>query len=242
MRALIASLILAITVTLPMLSQNSITISGQARDVSRPVSGLLNQLRKREKLAVTYEDPRYAKRSDMGRVGSEPTFTFSADELRSPEGAQLVVARMLREYGASGGLTFAVVKDGPRLHIIPSEVFNDSGIRVRQDSILDTVINLPAARRNGGQLLQAICDEVKKQTGYEIGIGPSAPGNSLSRYSSSEAVVNESARLALQNLLDHATPPGTFVWDLYYDPEDRGYGLNFAYVGLAAAPPGRPRK
>ena len=214
--------------------QNGITISGDPKDLSRPVSTLLNQLRKRERIPVSYEDPRYATRDDM--EGKNINFTYSPDEILTPEGPEIVLSRMLREYGASGGLTFALVQDGPRFRVIPNEVLNKAGVRVRQDSILDTVINVPAARRNGGELLQAICDEIKKQTGYEIGVGPSAPGNYLERYITTEGIINKSANSALQDLLDSATPRAAFVWDLYYDPADRGYGLNFAYVGPAAMP------
>jgi hypothetical protein len=215
-------------------SQNGITFNADPKDLSRPVSTLLNQLRKRERIPVTYEDPRYATRDDMG--GKNINFTYSPDEILTLEGPEIVLSRMLREYGASGGLTFALVQDGPRFHVIPNEVLDKAEARVRQDSILDTVINVPAARRSGGELLQAICDEIKKQTGYEIGVGPSAPGNYLARYATTEGIINRSANAALQDLLDSATPRATFVWDLYYDPADRGYGLNFAYVGSTAMP------
>ena len=212
-------------------AQDSITVTSDPRDLARPVSALLNQLRKRERISVTYEDPRYAKRDDMGRKAV--SFTYSAEELHGPEGPEIVVARMLREHGASGGLTFTVVREGSRLHVLPSESLDEAGRRIRQDSIMDTRITIPAARRDGGELLQAICDEIKKQTGYEIGVGPSAPGNNLARYISLEGVDNKTARAALEDLLDRACPPGSFVWDLYFDPADGGYGLNFNYIGLA---------
>ncbi len=43
------------------------------------------------------------------------------------------------------------------------------------------------------------------------------------------------ARSALEHVLDKVVAQGTFVWDLFYDPGDKTYGLNFAYAGPVAA-------
>jgi hypothetical protein len=220
------------------LGQHSATVSSDPNNPARPVATLLVQFRKLEKIAITYEDPRYASRTQMR--GKQITFTYSSEELHTPQGQETVIARLLHEYDATGGITYTVVRDGLRLHVIPNETLNQAGERVRQESILDTVITVPAARRDGSGLLQAICDELQKQTGYEIAIGPSAPSNNLSQYVTSEGIDHLSARTALQGVLDRATPPVSFTWDLYYDPADGGYGLNFAYVGLAG-PASSPR-
>jgi hypothetical protein len=237
-------------------AQDSVTISSDPKDLSRPISTLLDQLRKREKIAVTYEDPRYSNSADIQDVTSEVarnlspaeekfgrrilvphgkaiTFVYASQDMRSPEGAEAVIERLLREYQALGGQTFTVRRDGARLHVVPSDLSNAAGDRVKQESILDTVISIPPGRRDGGEVLQAICDQAQKQTGYEIGVGPSVPGNNLARYRTDEGIENESARMALEHLLDKATLPGSFVWDLYYDPADGGYGLNFSYIGPA---------
>ncbi len=89
---------------------------------------------------------------------------------------------MLTEYGASGGVTFRVIKDGSRLNVVPAETGARAAQRVHQDSVLETNITIPRARRDGLQLLRAICDEIQRQTGYAIGIGPSAPVNGLVRF------------------------------------------------------------
>jgi len=221
----------ASTVCLPSSAQSPVTISTDGNDPVRPVSSLAGELRKREGVAVTYEDPRYAKRGDMH--GKPWTFVYSPEEIRGSQGPEQTIARMLREASAAGGPVFKVLKEGSRLHIVPSEVLNDSGARARQASILDTVIDVPPAGRDGGDLIQAICDAVQQRTGYEIGIGPSAPSNNLAEYHTGEGVAHMTARAALQHVLDKATPVGTYVWDLYYDPADHGYGLNFVYVGFA---------
>jgi hypothetical protein len=209
-------------------AQTSLTLATSPKETARPISALLGQLRNKERISVTYEDPRYAKRSDMDEKPAE--FSYVPEELRTPELTQVMVARLLREYGASGGLTFAVVREGVRLHVVPSETVNASGQRIRQDSILDTVITIPPGRRTHNQLLQSICDEVKKETGYRIDVGSSDPAGTNW---TTQAVDRQTARAAIGQLLDSLATPGDFVWDLYYDPADGTYGLNFSYIGHA---------
>jgi hypothetical protein len=188
-------------------------------------------MRRSDGLRVTYEDPRYDRRSDMD---ARPfAFSYKRGDLGTPDGIEGTVARMLTEYGASGGVTFRVIKDGSRLNVVPAETGATAAQRVHQDSVLQTNITIPSAQRDGLQLLRAICDEVQRQTGYAIGIGPSAPVNSLARFHTAEGIEAQTARAALEHLLDGIMLPGSAVWDLYYDPADRGYGLNFAYVGPA---------
>jgi hypothetical protein len=238
------------------LAQDSVTITSDPNDLSRPISTLLGQLRQRDKIAVTYEDPRYSNSSEIQDVTSEVArnvsevqkkygprtlvpkgkafnFVYTPQDLRTLKGAEDTIARMLQEYGTLGGSTFAVVRDGVRLHVLPKMVWDATGQRVKQDSILETVISVPSARRDGGELLQAICDQIQKQTNYEIGVGPSVPGNNLARYHTTEGIENQTARAALQHLLDSATLAGSFVWDLYYGPDVKYYGLNFSYLGPA---------
>lgn len=81
---------------------------------------------------------------------------------------------MLREYQTLGGPTFKVIRDGKRFHVLPLAAKDAAGRSSPQESILDTVITVPAAPRDGVELLQSVCDEIQKQTGFEIGIGPSA--------------------------------------------------------------------
>jgi hypothetical protein len=231
-------LIAAMATVAGLTAQDSVTIKADTGDPTRPLSTLLRQLRDHEKVPVSYEDPRYEKRGDMH--GPKMSFAYLPQELRAQDGQELVIKRMVREYSASGGLTYSVVSEEGRLYVIPVEVGNAVGGQAEAaGSILDTVINISPGERDGGQFLRAICDEVQKQTGYKIGIGPSAPGNALDHYSTREGVYTQTARVALVKLLDSVAPHGTFVWDLYYDPayyrdpDHGGYGLNFAYVGRA---------
>jgi hypothetical protein len=231
--------------------QKSITIASDSNDLSRPISTLLDQVREHQKVAVTYEDPRYSNSADIQDVtaqvsrnpqsghrtlvpkGRAMTFVYASQDFASTTSAEATIARMLQEYRALGGPTFTVMHEGVRLRVVPSDLLDASGNRVQQQSILDTVVAIPAGSRDGGQLIQAICDQVKKQTGYEIGIGPSAPSNNLELYRTTEAIDNVSARSAIERVLDKSSGSGNFVWDLYYDPGEKSYGLNFVYVGAA---------
>ena len=76
-----------------------------------------------------------------------------------------------------------------------------------------TPISIPAGPRDGLQFLQAICDELKKQIGFEIGIGPSVPSNNLEGYRTNEGIDKMSAQTAIERLLDKSSRTGNFVWD-----------------------------
>ncbi len=152
--------------------------------------------------------------------------------MRGPGSAKQTLDRLVREYAIGGGPAFKVEEDGTRVHILPTAM-GAPGAQKHQGSILETTISLPAASRDGGQLLQAICDEIQKKTGFEVGIGPSVPNNYLARYRTGVGLSSQTARKAIADLLDASSGKGTFDWDLYYDPGDKSYMLNFAYSGLA---------
>ena len=59
----------------------------------------------------------------------------------------------------------------------------------------------------------------------------------LEGYRTNEGIDKMSAQSAIERLLDKSSRTGNFVWDLYYDPGDKSYGLNFSYVGNASSNP-----
>jgi hypothetical protein len=125
------------------------------RDLSRPISTLINQMRQREKTSITYEDPRYSNAADIEDVtadvskgsdtektygprklapkGHAITFVYAPTEVGSPEATKAAIERMLGEYSSLGGPAFIVERDGVRLHVLPSEVLNLNDDRVKQD-------------------------------------------------------------------------------------------------------------
>ncbi len=237
-------------------AQELVTVKAPSDDLSRPISSAIDQIRKQSGASITYEDPRYVNQSDIEDVtdtvskasgpekrygprilipkGHPITFVYAPSDMKTSTSAKAVLERLVREYALGGGPVFAVTQDGTRLHVVPNKVLDASGALVHQDSVLETVITVPPARRTGGQLLQAICDAVRSKTGNVIEIGPSLPSNYLARFETKEGITNLPAANAIANLLDAASPKAIFDWDLYYDPADRSYMLNFAYVDPAA--------
>jgi|HubBroStandDraft_2_1064218.scaffolds.fasta_scaffold80028_2 hypothetical protein len=250
------SFVLAGCLTLGVNAQDSVTITSDPSDLSRPIATLLNQMRKHEKISVTYEDPRYSNSADIedatSRVarnlspaeerlrprilvprGKAISFVYARRDLKTTEGVEATIARMLSEYEALGGPKFVVTRDGTRLHVVPAEVLNANGERVSQGSVLDAVISIPQAEAgdSGDQLLQDICDQTQKQTGYKIDIGP----GSLNMHGSKKGgdIGSQTARAALEEVWDSESARGSFVWNLFYDPSDKSYGLSFIYLGSA---------
>jgi len=204
-------------------AQDSRTITSDPTDLSRPISTLLDQLRQREKIPVTYEDPRYSTSADIQDVtskvaknlspaeekfgprtlipsGKAISFVYAPDDLRTPQEIQATIARMLREYEALGGPKFAVTREGGRFHVVPAEVLNVSGERTGQGSILDTVISILSAEHDGAQLLEDICDQVQKVTGFRIDIGPGALNMHDERRT--EGLKSQTARTAFEKVWD----------------------------------------
>jgi hypothetical protein len=239
-------------------AQEPVTVKAPPDDLSRPVSSVVDQIRKQTRTSITYEDPRYINQSDIEDVTDAAskasdtekkygprilvpkdhsiTFVYALSDMKTPGSAKAVIERLVREYALGGGPAFAVTQDGNRLHVVPNQVLDASGVLAHQNSVLEAIITVSPARRDGGQLLQAICDAVRSKTGTEIEIGPSAPSNYLARFETKDGITNMPAAKAIANLLDAASSKAIFDWDLYYDPADRSYMLNFAYVGPAAGP------
>ncbi len=255
MRQLLQHMLLCGCLAALATAQELVTVKAPADDLSRPVSSVIDQIRRQTGTSITYEDPRYVNQSDVEDVtgavskasdlekkygprilipkGHPLTFVYAPSDMKSPSSAKAVLERLVREYALGGGPVFDVTQDGTRLHVVPNQVLDASGALVHQSSVLETVITVPPARRTGGQLLQAICDAVRSKTGYVIGIGPS---NNLARFETKDGIANVTAAKAIASLLDAASSKAVFDWDLYFDPADKSYGLNFVYVGPAAGP------
>ena len=256
MRQLLRNIFLCGCFTAIAVAQEVVTIKAPPNDLSRPVSSVIDQIRKQTRASITYEDPRYINQSDIEDVtdsvskapdaekkfgsrilipkGHPITFVYAPSDMKTPSSARAVLERLGREYARAGGPAFTVTQDNDRLHVVPDQVLDASGALVHQNSIFETVITVSPSQRNGGQLLQAICDAVRNKTGIEIQIGPSVPSNYLARFEIKDGITSQPAAKAIANLLDAASPKAVFDWDLYFDPADKSYMLNFAYVDPAA--------
>jgi len=261
-RQLLQNMFLCGCLTAVATAQEAVTVKAPSDDLSRPVSSVIDQIRKQTGASITYEDPRYVNQSDIEDVtdavskASDPgkkhgprilipkghplTFVYAPSDMKSPNSAKAVLERLVREYALAGGPAFEVTQDGTTLHVVPNQALDASGALVHQSNILETGITVPPAGRDGGQLLQAICDAVRSKTGNVIEIGPSAPGDYLARFETRDGIGNVATAKAIADLLDAASPKAIFDWDLdwdlYYDPADKSFMLNFAYAGPAAGP------
>ena len=96
-----------------------------------------------------------------------------------------------------------------RFHVVPVEVLNSAGKRLHQGSILDGVISVPEARTNGAQLLDNVCTQVKRRTGYRVDIGPGAIN--MHDKVREQGIEDQTARAAFEQIWDSVTAPGSFV-------------------------------
>jgi hypothetical protein len=230
-------------------AQQPTTLSSKDDDDSRPLSQIVEQFRQNEGTPISYEDPRYRNADDVRDVTERVS---RATALETQYGPRIVVPRgrpmkfvyshgsgdeapstlkrMVEQYAQLGGPSFVVEQDGGRLFVQPHLVKDAQGNLVQQASVLDTHITLPAQRRTGEELLEAICKGVSENSGFRIDIGSNAPTNLLRDYRTDAGFTNQPARRVLTHLLDGLSRRQTYVWDLYYDPSDRDYALNLAYV------------
>src|SRR5260370_37371492 len=81
--AFLAALFLG-TFFLVATAQDSVTITSDPRDLSRPISSLINQIRQREKVSVTYEDPRYLNPADTEDVTAEASKDSELEKAYGP--------------------------------------------------------------------------------------------------------------------------------------------------------------
>jgi hypothetical protein len=174
-------------------AQDSVTITSDPRDLSHPISSLINQIRQREKVSVTYEDPRYLNPADTEDVTAEAskgselekaygprmlvpkghpvTFVYAPARMNGPGGAKATIERMLQEYASVGGPVFAAIGDDVRLHVVPREVLDPSGTRVCTRvafSSLQSVFLRPGATAANSFRLSATKSKSRPATKLEL--------------------------------------------------------------------------
>jgi hypothetical protein len=93
---------------------------------------------------------------------------------------------------------------------------------------LNVPITIPAAERDGMQMLQAICDEASKQTDKKVVVG-TVPLNLLARIHAVQRATNENARDVLVRTLDLSSSKVT--WQILYDPKLEWHIVNLRVIG-----------
>jgi len=217
----------------------------------RPVKLAAEMLEKKYDWIITYEDPPYIHESDLEDVTEKVRKDLDkykpgqAPKVFVPKSAELafkydiesvtknpaaVVQQLLDTYAIAGNPgVFRLERDGHRLHIIPAAVKNKDGVLVPHQSVLDVAITVPARKRNGLELLEAICEAITEAGETRVVIG-SAPLNMAIRYQTESGATNQRARDFLTNELDRMSTKAKLSWHLLYWTERKTYFLNVHIV------------
>jgi hypothetical protein len=217
---------------------------------TRPVKLAAEMLEKKYGWVITYEDPPYAHESELVDItekvrrdldkfkpGQAPkVFTPKGGELaleyeietatKKPADSVVVVQQLLDTYAIAGNPgVFRLERDPQRLHIMVAASKNKDGVLVSRQSVLDTLITVPAQKRNGLELLDAICAAISDASGTGVVVG-GAPLNRFYRHQTESGAKNQRARDFLTNELDQITGQVKWSWQLLYDPGEKTYFLN----------------
>jgi hypothetical protein len=88
-RALLVVLFFA-GVSIVAAAQHSTTIASDPGDLSRPISTLIDRMRQRENISITYEDPRYGNAADIEDVTAEAS---KGSDLEKAYGPHILVPK-----------------------------------------------------------------------------------------------------------------------------------------------------
>lgn len=220
----------------------------------RPVAEAAEILEKRHGWAITYEDPLYVHESELRDVtlqvrrdldkykpgqapkvfvptGGDLAFEYNIDPAtKQPGDSAAVVQQLLDAYARTGHPgVFVLDRTGQRVHIIPIASKKENGVLTAYQSALETVITLPAQKRNGLQLIEAFCQAVSAASKTRVVVG-AVPLNQFHQYETDSGAKDQKAREFLSNELDRMTNEVKLSWQLLYDPLTKSYFLNIHAV------------
>ena len=249
----------ALTLGVAAKSEEELTRTSLSVNGARPVLMAAEMLEKELGWVITYEDPPYVHETDLVDVtdevrkdsqkfkpgqaprvlvpkGGELAFEFDIDPAtEKPADPATVIQQLLDAYAFSGhpGI-FRLEKDGQRLHIIAAGVKNKDGVLVSHQSLLDTPITVTAQKRNGVELLNAICAAITQASGTRVVAG-GAPANLFFRSQTESGAGNQRARDFLTNELDRIGGAAKLTWQLLYAPDMKTYYLKIHLVSPSAS-------
>jgi hypothetical protein len=230
-------------------SKESLSVNG-----ARPVKLAAETLEKKYSWIITYEDPPYVHESELVDVtekvrrdldkfkpgqapkvftpkGGELAFEYDIESAtKKPADSAAVVQQLLDTYAIAGNPgVFRLERDGQRFHIIVAASKDKDGVLVSRQSVLDAVITVPAQKRNGLELLNAICAAISEASRTRVVVG-GAPLNLLYRHQTESGAKNQRARDFLTNELDRITGQAKLSWQLLYSAGMKTYFLNIHVV------------
>lgn len=220
----------------------------------RPVAEAILTLEKKYGWVINYEDPRYVHDSEIADVtlkvrrdldkytpgeapkvfvprGGSLEFTYDvASNTNLPADPAIVVQKLLDAQAARGnGGKFRLETSGQIIHVIPTAFKNSAGELVHQESVLDTIISLPAGERTVLQKLYSVCAAISR--GANISVLPGTiPTNLFLQNRDQQGAARQRARDVLVKTFEAMNNETKLSWRLLYDPTDKGYFLNIHFV------------
>ncbi len=215
----------------------------------RPMGQAVLSLIRSYPVTITYEDPRYEYAGDLRDVTRQvsktrhpqaraivprggalhATYEVSQDTGRPVDMADAIQKVIDANNLARHGGHFELRRSGETFHVVPTEVRDNKGRWIPQQSVLDTRITFSSGgERDGFELIETILQEVSVASGQKI-VG----GLNLATTCSTAACVqnkrtveaqNESARDVLMRLVNSLSR--RYTWVLYYAPAERYYVFN----------------
>jgi hypothetical protein len=199
-------------------------------DGPRPLSAVVDELRKRHGVAITYEEAPRVSRADAKDItetipvdrrqgdrryyvprGGPFTFTYTPPADTSDSSVEQMLNSLVDQYNAvSLDTQFRVARTGQLFHVIPAARRSGQGIMEPTQSPLDYRITIPNIRRSGLEQLTEIVDALRRAGHPAFGLGI-IPLNAF-RAPISGGVDNETARQALIRVIDSF--PIKFDWVL----------------------------
>lgn len=217
---------------------------------ARPVAKAITLLEARYGWIITYEDPRYAYADDITDVtekvrrdlhkhpkGQAPRvliprgghLSFEYDVIADtnlPSSPGVVVRNLLNAQAASdNSARFRFEKSNSIIHVIPSAIKDRSGRLTPQQSLLDTVVSLPADERTGLRTLETLMESIGQATQTRIIVG-NVPFGLFLQHKDRHGVAGQKGREVLIELLQRISPERLLSWQLFYDPGLKIYVMN----------------
>ena len=216
----------------------------------RPVAKAITMLEARYGWIITYEDPPYAYANDIVDVtervrrdlhkypeGQAPRvliprgghLSFEYDVMADtnlPSSAAVVVRQLLKTQAESASSArFRFERGEAIIHVLPSAIKDRFGRLTPQQSLLDTVVSLPADERTGLRTLEILMESIARATQSRIVVG-NVPLGLFLPHKDRHGVSGQKAREVLMDLLQRISPGRPLSWQLFYDPGMKIYVIN----------------
>ncbi len=224
-----------------------------AVDSPRPLAAAIELLEARHGQVITYEDAPYESPADVADVtlavrqdladypaGRAPRVLIPrpakieagylvAQSTGQPDDIATVVQMLVDVHAQSGNPgSFELRAGDAAWHVVPRRVTAADGNVRDVAPLLDSLVTLPDADRNGVETLEALCAELSRLSGYRVQVG-TVPLNLLMHHRSRVSAENAAARDVLSRFLAAVGP--NLSWRLLYDPGMRLFVLNVHAVG-----------